>query len=225
MGPQASIELVRLVIDLATKKFGIKEAMSFPEIILDSVPVPDFIEGTKNERKLIKILNKRINDLSRLNPFCFSFACNTVHLFINKLSLPADIPFISVIDEIVKQVKRSKKKRIGLLASSLTLTSHLYQKRLEKNKMTVVLPDNDQKKILNEIIRDVIAGRNGNSDTQKLMRIASSFKKRGADCIVLGCTELPLLFPKKFSLPVFNSLELLALALLKTYYNFDTLKN
>lgn len=225
MGPQASSELVRLVINLATKQFGIRKCEDFPEIILDSIPAPDCIEGTKNEQKLISKLNIRINDLGRLNPLCFCIACNTVHLFINKLSFPDGTLFISMIDEIVMQIKSDNKKKVGLLASPLTINSRLYQNKLKKEKITVILPDNKQTNILNEIIRRVIAGDNLNSSARKLIRIAASLKEKGADCIVLGCTELPLVFSKKFTLPVFNSLEILALKLLKTYYNFDTLKN
>lgn len=77
-----------------------------------------------------------------------------------------------------------------------------------------IKPSNFQLKILEEIIRKVIAGEIKRPDKIKLVEIARSLQKRGAQGIILGCTELPLIFPKKFEMPVFNSLEILARALL-----------
>lgn len=70
-------------------------------------------------------------------------------------------------------------------------------------------------KILEQIIRNVIAGKNTRLDNLELIKIAKSLVNRGAEGIILGCTELPLIFPKKFEIPVFDSLEILARALLK----------
>lgn len=68
------------------------------------------------------------------------------------------------------------------------------------------------------VIRKVIAGEAKKSDKLKLVEIAKSLKKKGAQCIILGCTELPLIFPKRFDIPVFDCLEILAGVLLKRHY-------
>lgn len=68
------------------------------------------------------------------------------------------------------------------------------------------------------IIRKVIAGKVQKSDKLKLVEIANSLKEKGAEGIILGCTELPLIFPKRFDIPVFDSLEILARALLQKHY-------
>lgn len=64
----------------------------------------------------------------------------------------------------------------------------------------------------------MIAGEAGRKDKLKLIEIANSLKEKGAEGIILGCTELPLIFPKRFDIPVFDSLEILARALLKRHY-------
>jgi aspartate racemase len=75
-----------------------------------------------------------------------------------------------------------------------------------------------QQRILEIIIRRVISGEIKRSDKIKLVGIAKSLEKRGAQGIILGCTELPLIFPKRFSIPIFDSLGILARALLCNYY-------
>ncbi len=79
-------------------------------------------------------------------------------------------------------------------------------------------PTKTQQKLIEKIIRNVIDGKVNNSDKLKLIQIAFSLKKRGTKGLILGCTELPLIFPKKFEIPVFDSLEILARALLRKYY-------
>lgn len=68
------------------------------------------------------------------------------------------------------------------------------------------------------MIRRVIAGKSKKTDKIKLVEIANSLKEKGTGGIILGCTELPLIFPKKFDIPVFDSLEILARSLLKEVY-------
>lgn len=75
-----------------------------------------------------------------------------------------------------------------------------------------------QQRTLEEIIRKVIAGKIKRSDKVELAKIAKTLEKRGARGIILGCTEFPLVFPKRFDIPVFNSLEILARALLRKSY-------
>lgn len=69
------------------------------------------------------------------------------------------------------------------------------------------------------IIRKVIAGEVRKSDKLELIKIAKFLKQKGAQGIILGCTELPLIFPKSFNMLIFDSLEILARALLERHYH------
>lgn len=80
-----------------------------------------------------------------------------------------------------------------------------------------------QIKTLEQIIRNVLAGKLVKQDAGKLIEIADALKRRGAEGIILGCTELPLIFPKSYQLPVYNSVEILAMALLQKHYKQNTI--
>ncbi|KKU45008.1 MAG: Aspartate racemase, partial [Microgenomates group bacterium GW2011_GWB1_46_7] len=79
------------------------------------------------------------------------------------------------------------------------------------------LPENGYIDELGEIIGQIVGGE-FKAPKAKLLKIADSLKKKKVEAIVLGCTELPLVFPKNYSLPVLNTLEILAKALLTRYY-------
>lgn len=82
----------------------------------------------------------------------------------------------------------------------------------------LIKPSIKEQEILEEVIRKVISGKATKKDKLKLIEIAKSLKEKGAEGIILGCTELPLIFPKRFEIPIFNSLEILARALLKKHF-------
>lgn len=223
MGPEASSYMYNSLINLAVSDFGAKNNDQFPEIILHSIPVPDFISSDKDKEKALVMLKKRVRELNKLDISCISIACNTAHILLPDLQKISRVPFISMIDEVLNKVITQKHKKIGIMGTPSTLKYKLYQKPLEKAGIKVLIPTGDQIKTLESVIRNVIAGKLLKSDTQKLQKIADFLKAQGAEAIILGCTELPLVFPKKYSLPILNSTLLLSEALLRNYYKDNTI--
>jgi len=218
MGPQASAHLLDLLIELSVKEFGAKNDNDFPEILLDSVSVPDFISNHAGENDALKILKERIKFLNKIQPLCLAIACNTAHILLEDLEMVSNAPFISIIDEVTNSVGRAGLKKVGILATPVTLKSGLYQNALAKFNIESVEPKDRELKILEIIIRNVIADLSSKKDKNLLVTIANKLINSGAEGIILGCTELPLIFSEEQKFPVFNSLEILAMSLLRKYY-------
>lgn len=218
MGPQASAHLLDLLISLSIKKFGAKNDDDFPEILLDSVSVPDFISNQSQKKKSLEILRKRVRFLNQIKPSYLAIACNTAHILLADLQSVSKAPFISLIDEVTNSVAKAKLKKVGILGTPVTIRSGLYQRALQKLGIEFIKPSEIELRILEGIIRKVIAGLASRKDKALLLVIANRLRKRGAQGIILGCTELPLIFPKKQKFPVFDSLEILAEALLRNHY-------
>ncbi|MCL5439207.1 MAG: amino acid racemase [Patescibacteria group bacterium] len=217
MGPQASVYMHKMLVELSARYFNAKNNEDYPEIIIYSIPIPDFISNKVNKRKALIMLKKRVAEINKLSVSQIGIACNTAHLLLGELQNISKTPFVSIIDEVNKTVG-PKIKKVGLLASPTTIKSYLYQNVLEKKRIEIITPSLIELEILEKIIRKVIRGKITKKDQITLRSIANSLKDRGAEGIILGCTELPLIFPPKFSLPVFNSVEILAMALLRKYY-------
>lgn len=214
MGPQASACLVNLLVEMSAKDFGAKKSDDFPEIILDSVPVPDFITTKFNQANAAKMLKTRVKMLGGMNVSIFALSCNTAHLLLNQLQSVSKRPFVSMVDEVVKEVVNQKLKRVGLLATPVTIKSRLFQTALDKHGISVVLPLDNDLKLVDDIIRRIISGKVINEDRLSLLKISNKLQDNGAEGIILGCTELPLVFPKKIEIPLFDALKILAKALL-----------
>ncbi len=109
------------------------------------------------------------------------------------------------------------------MGTSSTVKSSLYQSKLAKYGIKSVIPTSRELRILEKVIRNILKGRILKSDKHKIIIIANSLKRKGAEGILLGCTELPLVFPEKYQLPIYNSVEILAMVLLQKYYKQNTI--
>jgi aspartate racemase len=133
-------------------------------------------------------------------------------------------PFVSMIDEVVNAVYIDGLKKVGILGTPVTIESNLYQNGLNKLNIRCIKPKKCQNRTLERIIRNIITGSFCKEDKEGLSSVADTLQSRGAEGIILGCTELPLVFPGKYSLPVYNSVKILAMALLQKYYKQNTIK-
>jgi len=222
MGPEASAQLVNILVEMSAKEFGAKNGDEFPEIILDSIPIPDFISNKKNMPVAFRMLERRIKMMEKMNIKVFAIACNTAHIMLNKLRLVSKKPFVSLVDEVVRQLMNQGFGKVGILATPVTINSRLFQEPLNQANIELITPSKNQFRTLDAIIRKVIAGEISRLDKLRLIGIAKSLKKKGAQGIILGCTELPLVFPKDFIIPTFDSLEILARALLRRHFGEST---
>ncbi len=217
MGPQASVYMYKLLIDLSARDFDAKNGEDYPEIIIYSVPAPDFILRTDKRLVILNLLKEKVRLINKLPISHIGIACNTTHLLLDKLQSVSGAQFLSMIDETVQKIDSSIKK-IGLLALPLIIESSIYQKSLEKKGIGTIVPTKRQIIILEKIIRDITKEKMTEKNRNDLLSIVSSLRVKGAQGIILGCTELPLVFPEKYTLPVYNPVEILAIALLKKYY-------
>ncbi|MDP3758332.1 MAG: amino acid racemase, partial [Candidatus Daviesbacteria bacterium] len=183
-----------------------------------SVPVPDFISNNKARKKALEMLKQRVKLVNKSNASCLSIACNTAHVLLPELQRISKIPFVSMIDETARQVHKEGRTKIGLMGTPSTIRYGLYQKALSKYGISMAVPSKRQITIMEKVMRNVLKGKILTSDSEKLKGIADGLVIMGAEAIILGCTELPLVFPERYSLPIYNSVEILAMALLKRYY-------
>lgn len=220
MGPEASAHFYKLLIYHAQKDFGADKNEDFPEIFLDSIPVPDFISSEDREEEALDMLIERVKMMDKLPISFFCMACNTGHLLIDKLQKYSNKPFVSLLTEVPKYVKKQKVKKVGLLATPTTIRTKMYQKPLEKSGIEIIVPKNGDVNLLGNIILETIAGKNIEHNRILVQHIARRLLDRRAEAIIESCTELPLIFPRQHLVPVFDTLEILAMAVLKKYYSF-----
>lgn len=218
MGPQASSYLLKLLIDFSVSEFRAKNGTDFPEILLLSEPIDDFISDKTKAKKALTILTDKMKALTSINPNLIAIACNSAHILLPELQKLTDAQFISIIQEVSEEIKKSNFKKIGILATPTTINSKIYHKSLQNRGIVLISPTKRELTEIEKIIRNVIAGRNSLKDSGRLYLISKNLIDRGAEGIMLACTELGIIFSRNCTFPVFDSLEILARGLLRRSY-------
>lgn len=217
MGPQASTHLHRLLVQNAPKHIDIKSDTDFPEIVLLSVPVPNFITDQKNMIKAKNMLVERTQLLEQAGCVVNGIACNTAHLLLPDLAASTAVPFVSIPLLVANKIERGKFCRVGLLATPITLRSTLYDNALPSG-IKLIRPSNDVAERIEMLIFKELQGTRDNQDRKQLHNIVESFRKQNElDAVILGCTELPLVFGHSSKRHIIDTLQVLSEGLLAAF--------
>jgi aspartate racemase len=220
MGPFASAYFYKLLLSKSLGDYGAKNNDDFPEILIDSVPVPDFVSDTSKLKKAKTMLISRVKKMNRYGVGSIGMICNTGHILYDDLSKISKGKFYSMIDLVAEEASNKGFRKIGVLATSTTIKFDLYGKALFKKGIKVFYPKVGSQKLHESIIRDMIAGKKVSGDVKKLeISVEKLIREYGLDGVILGCTELPLVFPKNKFENVIDCLDILADKLLERYYN------
>lgn len=211
MGPQASIRFYNDVIEISIKSYNVKTNGEFPHILLDNIPVPDLVKDRKSQEMTVSLVSKEATKLKKAGAKFIVMPCNTMHLYAKEIKSHAKIKFVSMIDSVVEKVQKDKVTTVGILGTQTTISSGLYANVLEKKGIKVIIADEKDNKVIANIIHKVIAGKETSQDRAKFQAIAKKLQKKGAEAVILGCTELPLLLSnKKSAIKFYDSPRILA---------------
>ena len=127
--------------------------------------------------------------------------CNTAHAYVESMQQYLSIPIVNMLFETVEHLKRHHPdvKKLALLATSGTVASRIYHRAFEGSAYDLLLPDDEHQETLMEVIygpRGIKAGYNDGKCVQGFYEVLTHMAEQGAEVIILGCTELPLLEPE-----------------------------
>ena len=139
--------------------------------------------------------------------------CNTAYVFQDSILAAVSIPLVSIIDVTIAEVGRRAPgaTSVGVLATDGCLRAGVYQDALEARGLSPVLPDATEVRALMKLING-IKGGNGDATTPTKMRaLAEALCDRGAQAVIAGCTEIPLVLePRMVRVPLVSSTDVLA---------------
>lgn len=192
MGAFAGARFLQLFLEKV-----IENRLPFPEILFNAISIDDFIVDDTKVEPAFQVISKRLENFNQQQVSMVVMACNTAHIMHPRLQAFSTAPFPSIIDAVSQKARQLGLERVGILASPLTIKTHLYESSLEKNGLMPIIPTEAFQKILERIIRLVIDNKITSDDKQELNKLTQLFiNSNRLDAIVLGCTELPLAFDK-----------------------------
>ncbi len=219
MGPDATVDLFRWIV----RSTPATQDQDHLHIIVDCDPsVPDRTaailgEGPSPLPTLIAMARR----LEAAGAELLVMACNTAHFYYNELVASVGIPILHMPREAVRALKvlAPYARKVGVLATTGTVLSGVYHTALDEHGFHVVVPSQAAQARLMEAIygRDGIkAGNFGEGPREAILAVARELIACGADAIVLGCTEIPLVVkPTDFPVPTVDATEAVAKAVVR----------
>jgi len=213
----STLEYYRLINQLVAEKLG---GLHSARLILYSL---DFAEIERAQRQArwdeaTTIMNQAGVALKQAGANFLVICSNTGHEGADVVAEKVGLPLLHIGDVTGTAVTEHGLCRVGLLGTRFVMEGQFYRGRLqERFGIEVLVPEEEGRAIVNRIIYDELCqGKIKGSSRHACIKIIAGLIERGAEGIVLGCTELPLLIhPANVNIPLFNTTRLHAEAAVK----------
>ncbi|MCM3791437.1 amino acid racemase [Domibacillus indicus] len=142
-------------------------------------------------------------------------ACNTAHFFYKSADHAVSIPILHMPQETAVFLKKNHINKVGLLATSGTLNTNLYQRSCESYSIEVLEPDSAMQET---VMQGIYAIKGGDLEKghQNLLAAAKELLQEGAEAIIAGCTEIPLVLSSSSNMHIIDPTEILADMVIET---------
>ena len=210
MSWNSTLEYYRLINEITAEKLG---DLHSAHILMDSL---DFEEIARMQHEArwdeAAVVLVQAGSALRMAGADFLVLCtNTMHKLASSISDGTGLPLLHIGDVVGEAVKKAKLPTVGLLGTQFVMEESFYKDRLQENfGINVLVPSELQRKVINEIIYEELCKESIRDESlQKCLCIIDDLVSRGAEGIVLGCTELPLLIhPENVVIPLFDTTKL-----------------
>lgn len=117
---------------------------------------------------------------------------NTVHILLDEIKAEVQTPFLSMVELVALECKSQGYHKVALFGTPVLIESGLYDERMKTFDIEFLKPNDEQEKVCDEVIRRIIAGKPINTIKSEYVSVLNAMFDLGAEAIVLGCTELPM---------------------------------
>jgi aspartate racemase len=210
MSWESSAEYYRLINEATRDRLG---GLHSADCLLRSV---DFVEVERLQRtgdwsQAGALLAAEATALEAAGAELLVLCTNTMHKVADAITDAIGIPFVHIADTTADSVRGRGLKTVGLLATAYTMEHDFYVGRLRKvHGLDVLVPDEPDRRIVHEVIyEELCVGVIADDSRAHYQRIIADLAERGAEGILLGCTEIDLLVgPQDSPVPVFDTTRL-----------------
>jgi len=213
MSWESSAEYYRIINETVKEKLG---GLHSAKCIMYSVDFEE-VEKLQHEGKWKEATELMIDAAKRIERAGADFVLictNTMHKMADDVQSSINIPLLHIVDATAEKIISKGLKKVGLLGTKFTMEEDFYKERLRKFGLEIIIPEEEEREIIHTIIfKELCLGEIKESSRKKFKDIIENLISKGAEGIILGCTEIPLLIREKdCSVPVFDTTRIHAQA-------------
>ncbi|MGO8733579.1 MAG: aspartate/glutamate racemase family protein [Terriglobia bacterium] len=206
MSPESTALYYEHITRTYTARFG---DYGYPEILIYGVNFQKFVDWQHNGQ-WNEAAREMAESLDRLHVAGADFgliATNTMHIVFEEVRRAVHMPLLSIVQATAEAIRVVRLRSVGLLGTVFTMTERFFRDGLEQSGFTVLVPEpGDQQRMNDVIYGELCRGEIRPNSRRLFLDIIERLRNRGAEGIILGCTEIPLLVqPQHSDLPLFNT--------------------
>jgi aspartate racemase len=206
MSPESTTVYYEHITRRYTERFG---DYGYPEILIYSVNFQQFVDWQHagQWREAAVEMARALEGLRKAGADFGLIATNTMHIVFEEVERAVGMPLVSIVDATAEAILVGGISRVGLLGTVFTMREAFFRDRLAKAGIEVLVPEaGDQQRMNDVIYQELCSGRILPESRRLFLEIIDGLRGDGAQGIVLGCTEIPLLVrPEDCALPLFNT--------------------
>ncbi len=141
---------------------------------------------------------------------CIVVCTNTMHKLAERIAAAISVPFLHIAEATAQAIRARGLRRVGLLGTAFTMEQDFYKRYLaEHHGIEVLVPEAGERSIIHRVIYDELCvGRIDETSKVAYEEIMHALVERGAEGIILGCTEISLLVQTLGNVPIFDTTQL-----------------
>ena len=206
MSWESTVTYYKIINETIKEKLG---GLHSAKCILYSVDFQEIEEcqANGNWEKSGEILGEAANNLEKAGADFIVICTNTMHKVVNQIKEKISIPILHIAEMTAEKILEKGLKNIALLGTKYTMEQDFYKSKLIEKAINVIIPDKNDIEIINEVIYDELCLGTINSDSKKkFLEIVDKLRNKGAEGIILGCTEIGLLIKNEDTdVPLFDT--------------------
>ncbi|GLC81637.1 aspartate/glutamate racemase family protein [Lacrimispora brassicae] len=206
MSWESTVTYYKIVNETVKKELG---GLHSAKVLLYSV---DFSEIEKCQAegdwdKSAVILSTVAENLEKAGADFIVICTNTMHKVVPQIQKSINIPIVHIAEATADELQRHNITKVALLGTKYTMTQDFYKEKLINAGITVLIPDEQGVETINDVIyNELCLGIISEASKEKYLNIVQGLAERGAQGVILGCTEIGLLIQQKdVELPVFDT--------------------
>ena len=202
----STVDYYRYINKFANERRG---GLNYAEILLYSVNFNDVksLADAGDWESLGKLLSGIARKLENAGAEAILLCANTIHIVAERVEENITIPLVHIVDATAREILAQGLRKVALLGTKFTMDNDFYRDRLARFEIETIIPNDAQRdfihwSIFEELGKDIFTAET----KQKYLEIIENLGKRGAEGVIFGCTEIPMLLkPEDCPIPSFDT--------------------
>ncbi len=203
---ESSAEYYRIINERVREKLGDLHSAKSIMISVDFYEIQNLVREDHSD-KVGEILVDAAKKLELAGADVLLICANTAHRFADKIQKNIKISFLHIADKTAEKIVSANINKVALLGTRFTMEEPFYKERLSHYKIETLIPNEQDRGMINEIIfKELCMGVVKRESKEKFQAVIQDLKKKGAQGVILGCTEMWMLIKSEdCSIPIFDT--------------------